>query len=140
MNDLAEVTKEPTFLGKLGFTSREEDSTDSRRLVWWERTFQATDCQVKLIVQVVFEMSLRDDPSASYLDNVSYEFNKVYLKVVDRRMEEYDDKTRGTFGHYAYALFDEESENPRTVGRYPLDIQKVSRLRALCKMLIAKQT
>ena len=138
MNDLADVIKEPTFLRKLGFTSREEDSTDARRLFWYEKTFQTADYQVKFIVQVEFEMWLRDDPSASYTDNVSYEFNKVYLKVVDRRMEEYDDETRGTFDHYSYRVYDEESENPRTIGRYPLDIQKVSQLRALCKMLIAK--
>ncbi len=138
MKELGDDFREPIFLLKMGFTCKEEDSTDARRLVWYEKTFQADDSQVKIIVQVEFEMCLRDDPSASYTNNVSYEFNKVYLKIVDRRMEEYDDETRGKFDHYDYKVFKEESEKPRTIGHYPLDIQKVSQLRALCKMLIAK--
>jgi hypothetical protein len=140
MNDLAEVTKEPTFLRKLGFTGHEEDSTDAHRSVWYERTFQTADSQVRFIVQVEFESWRRDDPSASYTDNLSYEFKQVYLWVVDRRMEEYDDETRAAFHHYDYRVYDEESEKPRTVGRFPLNIQRVSQLRTLCKMLIAKQT
>jgi hypothetical protein len=140
ITDLCEISQEPTFLKRLGFKSREEDTTDTVRSVCYEKAFQSDDSQVKLKIQVEFEKTYRDDPMASYNDNVTYSYSGVYLKVIDRQMDEYDDETRGAFSHYDYKVYNEESEKPRTVGRFPLDIQQVSQLRTLCKMLIAKQT
>ena len=127
MNDLIEVTKEPTFLEKLGFTGREQDSTDTVRWVWYERTIDSYKSQVRFVIQVEFEMFITDDPVASYTDNVSYSFNRIYIKVIDRHMEKSDNQA-----------YDEETENPREVGHFRVNIQKVSELRSICKMLSLK--
>src|SRR4030042_664400 len=116
--------EKPTFLKRLGFKSREEDTTDTVRWICYERAFQSYESQVKLIVQVEFEKFYRDDPFASYTDNVTYSFNRVYLKVIDRQMDEFDNGT-----------YDDDNEKPRNIGRVRIDVQTVSELRSLCKML-----
>ena len=124
MNQLSEVTREPTFLEKLGFTCREEDTTDPRRSVTYRKTIDSIGSQVRFVIQVEFEMWIRDDPFATYTENVSYGFEGVYLRVIDRQMEELDDET-----------YDEETEKPRYIGRFKMNIETVSHLRLLCKML-----
>lgn len=94
--------EKPTFLKRLGFKSREEDTTDTVRWICYERAFQSYESQVKLIVQVEFEKFYRDDPFASYTDNGTY---------------------------------DDDNEKPRNIGRVRIDVQTVSELRSLCKML-----
>ncbi len=78
VNDLNEVTQEPTFLEKLGFIQREENTTDALRWVWYERIFNSSESQLRFIIQVEFEMYISDNPDVSYNDNVTYSCNRVY--------------------------------------------------------------
>jgi hypothetical protein len=127
MKELGDDFKEPGFLLKMGFTRTEEDSTDNYRWVHYSRTFQSDKSTFKFIVRVVYEMSLRDDPEASYEENVSYSFEHVYLLVTDRCMEQLE--------VHGLTCFDEDSEKPRFVGATKLNIQTRAELKALVKML-----
>ncbi|MEK6777735.1 MAG: hypothetical protein AABY87_12790 [bacterium] len=124
MNDLREVTKEPEFLQKSGYNRRDEETTDSARFVWYEKTFGSIVSQLRFIIQVEFELFLYDDPFASYIENCCYSFNGVYLKVIDRQMERCDNLS-----------YDEDTELPREIDRCELNIHTFSRLRSFSNML-----
>ena len=119
MNDLREITSYPSFLEKAGFVEKEEHTTDVVRWVWFEKTIDAVESQVRLVVQVEFELSISDAPFVRTRDNFSYYFNGVYLKVIDRQMER----------------LDEETELPREIDRIKINVSTRSQLRSLCKML-----
>jgi len=128
MNDLREVQNEPEFLEKDGFIYREEESTDSVRWVWYEKAFESIESQLRFIIQVEFEMDIYDEPFASYAENRTYSFNGVYLIVVDRQMQRWDNRS-----------YDEETEISREIDRYKVNIHTLGRLRSLCNMLGGKK-
>jgi hypothetical protein len=122
MNDLREVTKEPEFLTRHGYIRRDEETTDSVRSVWYEKSFDSDYSQLRLIIQIEFELAIYDG-HGSYRDNLDYSFNGVYLRVYDRQMER--------MGNHPY---DEDTENPKEIDRYKLNIHTLSSLRALAKI------
>lgn len=124
MNDLREITRAPSFLEKAGFVEREEETTDVVRWVWYERTIDSIESQVRFVVQVEFELSISDDPFVRTSDNFSYSFNGVYLKVIDRQMQRWDSQS-----------YDEETEVPREIDRFQVNVSTLAQLRSLCKML-----
>ncbi len=142
MNDLREITRYPSFLEKAGFVEREEHTTDDVRWVWFERTIDSIESQVRLILQVEFELSISDDPFVRTSDNFSYSFNGVYLKVIDRQMERSDSQS------YDEETFMEKplippldvlmEEEPREIGRFELKVSTLAQLRSLSKMLGCK--
>ncbi len=87
MNDLREITRQPLFLEKEGFVRRDEEITDVVRWVWYEKTIDSIDSQVRLVLQVEFELSISDNPFVRTIDNFSYSFNGVYLQIIGRQME-----------------------------------------------------
>lgn len=109
---------------KAGFVEREEETTDVVRWVWYERTIDSIESQVRFVVQVEFELSISDDPFVRTSDNFSYSFNGVYLKVIDRQMQRWDSQS-----------YDEETEVPREIDRFQVNVSTLAQLRSLCKML-----
>ena len=124
MNDLCDIEREPAFLEKIGFVRQDCESSDTVRMVWYERTIDSSESQVRFIVQVEFELTIGDDPSCPSIDNYSYSFNRVYLKVIDRKMRRLDNQ-----------FYDDETESPRKIGRVEVNIRTLNHLRMLCKML-----
>ena len=126
MKELGDDFKEPTFLLKMGFACKEEDSTDNHRMVRFSRNFQSDKSPFKFIVLLEYELSIRDDPSFD-AENFSYEFEGAYLLVVDRHMEEDD--------YHGEIYYDEDSEKPNFIGKTKLNIQTRSELRSFIKAL-----
>ena len=124
MNDLREVVKAPAFLSKHGFERRDQETTDPVRWVWFERTFDMDQSQVRFVLQVEFELCIHDDVGVSYTDNRDYSFNAVYLEVIDRQMERRDNIS-----------YDEETEMPRSIDQYRLKVHTMGKLESLCEML-----
>lgn len=121
---LDDFSEKPDQLCQFGFSRREEDTTDSVRSVWFERTFDSIESQVRFVLQVEFELAIDDDPNVSYTENLSYSFNGVFLRVIDRQMERYNNQS-----------FDEETERPRKVGRYELRVSTVEELNQISRAL-----
>jgi hypothetical protein len=143
MNDLREITREPNFLEKLGFVRRDEETTDVVRWVWYERTLDSVDSQVTLILQVDCELSISDDPFVRTIDNFSYSFNGVYLKIIERQMdseqsESADEasvlKNPGMFSLDAF-MKSYVKEEPREIDRVNLRVTTRVQLRSLCRMI-----
>lgn len=124
MNDLHDVEKEPEFLIGNGYARREEETTESVRLVWYEKTFGSFESNLRFVIQIEFELSISDAPYASWTENCTYCFNGVYLVVIDRQMRRWDNVT-----------YEEDTECPGRIGRYKLEIHTMSRLRSLCSVL-----
>jgi len=117
MKLLSEITK-PDQLLKLGFTRHEEDTADTVRSVWYRKAFDSIDSNVKIEVEVEFELSISDDPYASYTDNLDYFWNGCFIRVIDRQMDRLSNQD-----------FDEETERPRSVGRLRLKMHTLEELK-----------
>ena len=126
MKELGDDFKEPTFLLKMGFTCKEEDSTENHRMVRYSRSFFSDKSPFKFIVRLEYELSIRDDPSFD-ADNFSYEFGGAHLHIVDRHMEEYD--------YHGETYYDEKSEKPNYIGITKLNIRTRSKLRSFINAL-----
>ncbi len=126
MNDLREVTSSPDFLERIGFDEREGSVSSYEHWIRYEKSIQSLESNLRFIVQVDFDLTISDEPHGSYSDNHHYSFNGVFLKVDDRQMDR---------DYYDNTTFDEETESPRTIDRWPLRIHTVSRLRSFCDML-----
>ena len=124
MNDLREVTREPTFLEEMGFVRRDDGTADVVRWVWYEKTIDSIESQVRFILQVEFELSISDNPFVPRIDNFSYSFNRVYLRVIDRQLVRWDNQS-----------YDQETERPREIDRCEVNIATLTQLRALWRML-----
>jgi hypothetical protein len=142
MNDLRKITRRPSFLEKAGFVEREEETTDAVRWVWYERPIDSIVSQVTLTLQVEFELSISDDPFVRTSDNFNYNFNGVYLKIIEGRMEKgasqsYDMETFVKHPHILplALMMDEE---PRELDRLILNVSTRAQLRSLCKILGVK--
>lgn len=142
MNDLREITREPYFLENAGFIRREEETTDVDRWVWYERTIGSIDSEVRLVVQVEFEMSVSDNPFVRTSDNFSYSFNGVYLRIVEEPIER-----SGTESYDAETFLKKPrimplefflKKEPREIDRFALEVYTLTQLRSLCKMLGCK--
>lgn len=128
MTDLREIGQEPSFLAQFGFERRDEITTNPDRYVWYEKTFKRYTSQLCLVVQVEFELFISDDPEASYTENLSYSFNRVFLRVIDRQMV-----ADGSEGDELW--YDEETEFLREIDRWRLPIQTVEQLNAFCELI-----
>ncbi len=117
----------PDILLVYGFIRRDEETTSSVRSVWYEKIFDQYDSQLRLMIQIEFELDIYDDDSASYTENRIYRLNGVYLVVTDRQMQREGDKKDG----YYY----EDTENPREIDRCRIKISTFHELRTLCNML-----
>lgn len=69
----------PQFLEGLGFTERWQSTTDCLRLVEWWRDLPGWGESHTHRVTVLYEVFISDDPHASWLDNLDWEFIGVYL-------------------------------------------------------------
>lgn len=124
MNDLRQVEREPDYLLEKGYVRQEQETTDVVRWVWYEKVLESAASQVRLVVQVEFELAIHDDWAASYEDNHQFAFNGVYLLVYDRQMDRLDSTS-----------YDEETAHPRYVGRRELRIHTLSQLEAFCEKI-----
>src|SRR4051794_15679595 len=113
--DLRDVADSPDRLLDAGYTRRDETTTDTVRAVVYEKAISSNESQLKLLVQIHFELAISDDVGYGYADNRSYSFNGVYLEAVDRQMEPEDNR-----------YFDEESEHPIRVGALKLDMDSLA--------------
>lgn len=146
MNDLREIAREPFFLEKAGFVRRDEETTDVVRWVWYERTIDSIESQMRLILQVEFEMSISDNPFVRTSDNFSYSFNGVYLKIIERPAETADSRSyerEEFFKHPRILPLNDFAdlvmkEEPREIDRFELKVSTLAQLRSLCKMLGCK--
>lgn len=143
MNDLREIATEPYFLEKAGFVRRDEETTDVDRWVWYERTIDGIESQVTLILQVEFEMSISDNPFVRTSDNFSYNFNGVYLKIIERPAETPDSRScerEEFFKHPRILPLNDFTdlfvkEEPREIDRIGLKVNTLAQLRSLCRMI-----
>jgi len=146
MNDLREITRYPSFLEKAGFIEREQHTTDTVRWVWFEKTVDSVASQVRLVVQVEFELSISDDPFVRTSENFSYSFNGVYLKIIEEQTEAEDSQSedRVSFLKHPHIMplgaFMKTfvKEEPREIDRFELKVSTLAQLRSLCKMLGCK--
>lgn len=143
MNDLREIPREPLFLEKAGFVRRDEETSDVVRWVRYEKTLESIDSQVTLVLQVEFELSISDNPYVRTIDNFSYSFNGVYLKIIERQMETGDSESddEATYltnphilplGASMKAIMKEE---PREIDRSELKVTTRAQLHSLCRMI-----
>jgi hypothetical protein len=143
MNDLRETTSYPSFLEKAGFVEREEHTIDFVRWVWFEKTIDSVEFQLRLVVQVEFELSISDGPSMRDADNFSYNFNGVYLQILELPVELGDNRScdREEFLKHPRTLpvnYFFVKEEPRKLDRFELRVTTRTQLRSLCKMLGCK--
>lgn len=143
MNDLRAITREPSFLEKLGFVRRDEETTDVVRRVWYERTIDSVESQVTLILQVEFELSISDHPFVRTIDNFSYGFNGIYLKIIERQMDREESESADeasvlknphmlSLDAFMKAYVKEE---PQEIDRVSLRVTTRAQLRSLCRMI-----
>jgi hypothetical protein len=125
-----------------GFVRRDEHTSDVVRWVWYEKTIDSFDSQVRLILQVELELSISDNPVVKTCDNFSYSFNGVYLKVIEPQMEKWDtqaeDKVSSLSSPHIPPLDVLVDEEPREIGRFELRVSTLAQLRSLSKMLGAR--
>lgn len=84
---------------------------------WLERRLTSKESQVGFTVQIEFELDV--DGHGNH-----YSFNGVYLALADRQMERLDSER-----------FDEDTETPRKVGRWPLSCRTLEEVKELCRLL-----
>lgn len=84
MNRINDFTENPDSLLEFGLKRHDEETTDSLRLVWYEKNIYQTHSPLNYILQVEFELLLSDDPFVSYSDNCDYSFVGVYLRIINR--------------------------------------------------------
>jgi hypothetical protein len=84
---------EPYFLMDLGFKDRRQYTTDSVRSVEWVIEVPSDDKETMHEVAVLYELSISDNPTASWTENLSWYFEGVYLNTISlkerRRYELY---------------------------------------------------
>ena len=117
MKDLMEYSSDPRALEKDGFNYRQEAFDGPHGHAWLERRLTSAESQVGFTLQIEFEMDI--DGHGNH-----YSFNGVWLAVADRRMERANSME-----------FDEESESPRDVGRWPLPCRTLEEVEELCRLL-----
>jgi hypothetical protein len=122
--DLRDSLQEPAYLYRLGFVREDESSTDFIRDVVFVRTLQSAKSQLRLSLQVRYELYISDEPRASYSDSHEYVFVGAYLAVSDRRL-----------AIDAFGDFDEESELPREIGEWRLKCSTLSEIAAFSSIL-----
>ena len=122
--DLRDVAENPDRLLDAGYIRRDETTTDTLRAVVYEKAICSDESQLKLLVQIHFELAISDDVGYDYPDLCSYSFNGVYLEALDRQMEPEDNR-----------YFDEESEHPISVGALKLDIDSLGEVERLVALL-----
>ena len=108
----------------LGFTKEEEDTTDSNRLIWYTMTFDPCDSNVRFKLVITFDLSISDNPEATWIENCLYSWKGCHIEVVDRQMVERRKED-----------FDEDTEDPRTIGIYPLSAYTLEEITSLTKTL-----
>ena len=113
---LQDVAERPDRLLDAGYIRRDEATTDIVRAVAYEKVISSNESQLKLLVQIHFELAISDDVGYEYDEFCSRSFNGVYLEVQDRQMEAEDNR-----------YFDEESEHATSVGTLKLDIESRAR-------------
>jgi len=126
-SDLWIVDDTPDFWLKYGFTRNDEPTTDNVRWVRYEKAFSHDRSQVRLVLLVEYQLSISDNPNVPTNENYEYSFEGVYLKIVDRRMERE--------GNLPY---DEDTERPRIIDKYQMDIETADKVFELAEMLSKK--
>ena len=114
----------PNLLLERGYAPRDEHTTDTLRSVIFEKSISSDESQLKLLVQIHFELAISDNVGYDYEENCSYSFNGVYLEVINRQKEPEDNR-----------YFDEESEDPISVGTLRLDVDSLGDIERLIRLL-----
>lgn len=83
-----DFSDKPDELITFGFIRRDEETTDSTRFIWYEKTLKKG--RFSYILQIEFELSISDDPYGSYSDNHSYTFNDIYLRIINEEISNYN--------------------------------------------------
>lgn len=122
--DLWDTAGSPDRLLDFGYARRDERGTDTVRGVVYEKALTSDESQLKLSVQVHFELAISDDVGYDYPELCSYSFTGVYLEVSDRQMEQWDDR-----------YFNEETEHPVRAGTLKLDIDSLGEVERLVTLL-----
>jgi hypothetical protein len=82
---------EPYFLEDIGFNERQQYTTDSVRSVEWVMEVPTDDNETKHEVAVSYEVSISDNPTASWKENLSWYFEGVYLKTISlKKRKQYE--------------------------------------------------
>jgi len=122
--DLRDVAERPDRLIDAGYTRRDEATTDTVGAVVYEKVISSDESQLKVLVQIHFQLAISDDVGYEYDELCSYSFNGVFLEVQDRQMESEDNR-----------YFDEESEHPVKAGTLRLDIDSLCDVELLVALL-----
>lgn len=91
---MAKFPENPYKLEKHGYKIVEEDTASSCRWVWCKKSFQHLNEALEFEVTIEYEVSIADDPYASYSENHTYFFNRVYLSIYDLEENEECDLKR----------------------------------------------
>ena len=121
---LCDFEDEPDRLVRPSFVRRDESTSDSVHLVWFERILDSDESQIRFIIRIEFELGLTDDPHDSSRANESYSFHGVVLEVINRRMRRYDSVT-----------FEPDTERPQVVGQHRLTIRTLREVNQLVQLL-----
>ncbi len=77
--DLRDVAEHPDQLLDVGYTRRDVATTNTERAAIYEKVISSDESQLKLLVQIHFQLVMHDDVGYDYGELCSYSFNGVYL-------------------------------------------------------------
>ena len=117
MNELIFYSSDPKALEKEGFVYREEEFEGPNGHAWLERRLTSATSQVGFTIQIEFDLDV--DGHGNH-----FSFNGVYLAVADRQMERANSME-----------YDEETDSPREVGRWPLPCRTLEEIKELCRLM-----
>ena len=127
MDSLPEGTEAvDTFLREKGYDCVEENTADSNRWRYYIKRFEKYNTNMRIDLVLRFELSISDDPYASWSDNCSLFFSDTFIEIYDRQMER-----DGTF--MGEPSFDEDTELPRRLGRYEVRLTSIEAVEAFAE-------
>jgi len=89
MDSLKEIDTNPDILIQIGLERRDEETTDTSSLIWYEKIIQPYNSHYQYRIQVEFDLFISDEPFVSHSENYDYSFNGVYLLILSTELEDY---------------------------------------------------
>jgi hypothetical protein len=126
---LRDIALDPDQLLGRGYIRVDESTSDPVRRVVYQKAITSDESQLKLLVEIHFELSISDDVGYEYCELCSYSFNCVKLEVLDRQMEPLDN-----------LCFDELTEQSIGVGTLKLGLKSLEEVERLVTLLTPAET
>ena len=123
-----QYTEIDSFLRDQDFECKEQNTCDSVRWELYYREFKKDSSNTMIRIVLRFELSISDSPIGTYSENHDLCFTDAFLEIWDRQMQ-----SDGVF--MGEKVYDEESEDLRLIGEYPLAPSTFSDIQHFSKQL-----